>query len=49
MTQVPSTGDFDLAERNAFRRVNRKTTIRSEDSTDIYEVEYRKLLSLIHI
>ena len=41
--QVPSTGDFDLAERNAFRRVNRKTTIRSEDSTDIYEVEYRKL------
>lgn len=43
MPQVPSTGDFDLAERNAFRRVNRKTTIRSEDSTDIYEVEYRKL------
>ncbi|MTD91350.1 GTPase HflX [Corynebacterium hiratae] len=39
----PTTGDLDLAERNAFRRVTRETTIRAEDTTDGYEVEYRKL------
>ena len=42
-SQEPTTGDLDLAERNAFRRVNRETTIRAEDTTDGYEVEYRKL------
>ena len=40
---TPTTGDLDLAERNAFRRVTRETTIRAEDTTDGYEVEYRKL------
>jgi len=40
---APTTGDMDLAERNAFRRVTRDTTIRTEDTTDGYEVEYRKL------
>ncbi len=39
--QDPTTGDLDLAERNSFRRVS--TTIRAEDTTDGYEVEYRKL------
>ncbi|AGF72682.1 GTPase HflX [Corynebacterium halotolerans] len=37
---APTVGELDLAERNAFRRVTRETTIRSEDIT---EVEYRKL------
>lgn len=40
---APTVGDFDLAERNAFRRVHRDTTIRSEEQDDGYEVEYRKL------
>ncbi len=40
---VPTTGQLDLAERNSFRRVTRATTIRAEDTTDGYEVEYRKL------
>lgn len=39
----PTTGELDLAERNAFRRVTRDTSIRAEDTTDGYEVEYRKL------
>lgn len=39
--QDPTTGDLDLAERNSFRCVS--TTIRAEDTTDGYEVEYRKL------
>lgn len=39
----PTLGELELAERNAFRRVNRATTIRAEDTTDGYEVEYRKL------
>lgn len=38
-----TTGDLDLAERNSFRRVTSATTIRAEDTTDGYEVEYRKL------
>ena len=42
-SNVPTTGDMELAERNAFRRVTRETTIRTEDTTDGYEVEYRKL------
>ncbi|MGP5110314.1 GTPase HflX [Corynebacterium casei] len=36
-------GELELAERNAFRRVTRDTEIRAEDTTDGYEVEYRKL------
>lgn len=40
---APTVGDFDLAERNAFRRVHRDTTIRAEEQDDGYEVEYRKL------
>ena len=40
---TPTSGDLDLAERNAFRRVTRETSIRAEDTTDGYEVEYRKL------
>ncbi|MBK4140109.1 GTPase HflX [Corynebacterium macginleyi] len=40
---TPTGGDLDLAERNAFRRVSRATSIRAEDTTDGYEVEYRKL------
>ncbi len=36
-------GELDLAERNSFRRVTSATTIRAEDTTDGYEVEYRKL------
>ena len=39
----PTTGELDLAERNSFRRVTKATTIRAEDTTDGYEVEYRKL------
>lgn len=39
----PTTGELDLAERNAFRRVTKDTNIRAEDTTDGYEVEYRKL------
>ena len=38
-----STGEMDLAERNALRSATRETTIRAEDTTDGYEVEYRKL------
>ncbi|MDY3128260.1 MAG: GTPase HflX, partial [Corynebacterium sp.] len=40
---APTLGDLELAERNAFRRVTRQTSIRAEDTTDGYEVEYRKL------
>lgn len=40
---TPTTGELDLAERNRFRRVTRDTEIRSRDSEDITEVEYRKL------
>lgn len=39
----PSIGELELAERNSLRSVNRATTIRSEDTSDGYEVEYRKL------
>lgn len=39
----PTIGELDLAERNALRRVTQDTTIRSHDSDDITEVEYRKL------
>ncbi|QNQ90395.1 GTPase HflX [Corynebacterium poyangense] len=39
----PTVGEFDLAERNAFRRVHRDTTIHAEEQDDGYEVEYRKL------
>ena len=48
-TPDPTTGDLDLAERNAFRRVTRDTTIRAEDTTDGYEVEYRKPVSYTHL
>lgn len=40
---TPTVGELDLAERNAFRRVTKETSIRSEDTQDGYEVEYRKL------
>ena len=39
----PTVGALDLEERNAFRRVARDTELRSEDTQDGYEVEYRKL------
>ncbi|WP_288831490.1 GTPase HflX [uncultured Corynebacterium sp.] len=39
----PTVGALDLEERNAFRRVTRDTELRSEDTQDGYEVEYRKL------
>ncbi|MGO2613287.1 MAG: GTPase HflX, partial [Corynebacterium flavescens] len=39
----PTTGELDLAERRSFQRVTRDTTIHAEDTTDGYEVEYRKL------
>ena len=39
----PTVGALDLEERNAFRRVIRETELRSEDTEDGYEVEYRKL------
>ncbi|KAA8724967.1 GTPase HflX [Corynebacterium phocae] len=39
----PTIGELELAERNAFRRVTSSTSIRAEDTTDGYEVEYRKL------
>lgn len=42
-SDAPTVGELDLAERNSFRRVTRATTIRAEDTTDGYEVEYRKL------
>lgn len=41
--ETPTTGELDLAEREAFRRVTKATTIRSSDHEDITEVEYRKL------
>lgn len=41
--EPPTVGEFDLDERNSFRRFSQRTTIRSEDTTDGYEVEYRKL------
>ncbi|MDY5785982.1 GTPase HflX [Corynebacterium sp.] len=40
---APTVGALDLEERNAFRRVIRDTELRSEDTEDGYEVEYRKL------
>ncbi|AWB81751.1 GTPase HflX [Corynebacterium yudongzhengii] len=40
---APTTGELDLEERDAFRRVTRHTGIRSTDHDDITEVEYRKL------
>lgn len=39
----PTVGEFDLAERNAFRRVGAETDIRATDHDDITEVEYRQL------
>ena len=45
-TYVPSDGDQqDLAERHALRRVAGLST----ELEDVTEVEYRQLLSLIHI
>ena len=38
-----TVGELELAERNAFRRVTRRTEIRHADAEDVYEVEYRKL------
>lgn len=40
---IPTTGDLDLEARNARRQVGQDSTIRSDDATDIYEVEYRKV------
>ncbi|MHA2789163.1 GTPase HflX [Corynebacterium sp. S7] len=39
----PTVGELDLEARNAFRRVERSESVRSQDAQDIYEVEYRKL------
>ena len=39
----PTVGALDLADRNAFRSVTGATELRSEEQTDGYEVEYRKL------
>ena len=39
----PTTGDLDLEDRNALRRITRGTDIRAEEQEDGYEVEYRKL------
>ena len=41
LTSAPTRGELDLEERDSFRRVN--TTMRAQDTTDVYEVEYRKL------
>ena len=40
---APTTGELDLAERNRLRRGASDTEIRSTDTEDITEVEYRKL------
>lgn len=40
---APTVGELDLADRNAFRRAGRRTTIHAEDVSDGFEVEYRKL------
>ena len=40
---TPTVGELDLDDRNRFRRVTRRTEIRSTDTEDITEVEYRKL------
>lgn len=39
----PTGGELDLAERDSLRRVNRDVSVRSQDTKDVYEVEYRKL------
>ncbi|WIM66786.1 GTPase HflX [Corynebacterium breve] len=43
ISSTPTVGDLDLAERNAFRRVERGENVGAQDAEDIYEVEYRKL------
>lgn len=40
---TPTVGDLDLEARNALRRASQESEIRSDDSADITEVEYRKV------
>lgn len=40
---TPTSGDLDLEARNARRQIGRDSTVRSDDTADIYEVEYRKV------